>query len=175
MPNWCKNNLRISSETEKLLEVVELLKNEKGEVTFSKFMPMPEELEETVSPVPDSVPQEERDRLVEKYGADNWYDWHYKNWGVKWDASEGTFKKVNGGWIISFQTPWGPPIEFVKALSRKFKDIEFEIQYADETGDSPLGSATFNDGTVMYYEPNEGSDEAEAFYDSVWDEEWVYD
>lgn len=174
MPNWCKNNLKIVSNGEKILDLLELLKDDNGEMTFSKFMPMPKELEDTTSPVPNDVPKEEREKLIEKYGADNWYDWHCANWGVKWDASESEFRKNDKDWIISFQTPWGPPIEFLIALSKKFKNIQFELQYADEGyGQQPLGEAVFNDGCVFYDGPEEGTKEADDFASTVWGENWV--
>lgn len=174
MPNWCKNNLRIVSNGQKVLDLLEILKDENGQMTFSKFMPMPKELETTSSPVRDTVPEEERKKLVEKYGADNWYDWRCNNWGCKWDASESAFYKNGDDWMISFQTPWGPPIEFLQALSKKFKEFQFELQYADEgLGQQPLGEAIINEGSVFYDGPEEGTAQAEAFADCVWGEEWV--
>lgn len=176
MPNWCKNNLKIVGNGEKTLELLELLKDDDGEMTFNKFMPMPKELETTSSPVRDTVPDEERKELVEKYGADNWYDWRIKNWGCKWDARESEFWKDGDDWIVSFQTPWGPPVEFVQALSKKFSNMEFVMQYADEgMGQPPLGEANIVNGVIMYDGPDENSDneEREAFADKIWDEEWV--
>lgn len=32
MPNWCKNNLHIKANGEKVLEILELLKDEDGKV-----------------------------------------------------------------------------------------------------------------------------------------------
>lgn len=176
MPNWCKNNLRIIDNGEKVLEVLELIKDDKGEMTFSKIAPLPKELEDTTSPVQDDVPKEERERLKKKYGADNWYDWQIQNWGCKWDASESAFYKNGEYWMVSFQTPWGPPIEFIQTLSKKFNKMTFELQYADEEyGQQPLGEAIISEGSVMYDGPEEGTEEAEKFAESVWGEEWVED
>ena len=176
MPNWCKNNLKIHSNGQKILDVLELLKDDKGQMTFSKFMPTPKELEDTTSPVRDTVPQGDRNELKEKYGADNWYDWHIQNWGTKWDASDSEFYKDGDDWIISFQTPWGPPMEFIKAFSKKFKDLTFELQYADEfEGQYPLGESVFIDGVEIDDGPEEGTPQAEGFADMVWASEWVDD
>lgn len=174
MPNWCKNNLRIKDNGEKILEFLEYVKNEKGEFTMSKAVPMPKELEGTTSPTPDTVPKEEQDRLNEKYGATNWYDWRCNNWGVKWDASESRFWKDGDDWMISFQTPWGPPCEFMKKISTKFPNMTFTLQFADEGyGQYPLGQATYIDGREYLDGPEEGTDEAESFASDVWDEEWI--
>ena len=174
MPNWCKNNLKISANGEKVLELLELLKDEKGKMTFQKFMPMPEELEDTTKSVGDEMSKEESDKLIEKYGANNWYDWRYENWGCKWDASESEFY-VNdeGGWTVSFLTPWSPPINFVQALSKEFSDMEFAMQYADESGGFPLGEATFTDGDVLYEAPDMDNANLEELSDLVWNEGWV--
>ena len=73
MPNWCKNNLRIKDNGEKTLELLEYVKDEKGEFTMNKAVPMPKELEATDSPNFGS--EEDKKKLIEKYGTDNWYDW----------------------------------------------------------------------------------------------------
>ena len=57
MPNWCKNNLKIKDNGEKVLEILEILKDEKGEFTMNKVVPMPieqekKELIETLLDVP---------------------------------------------------------------------------------------------------------------------------
>ena len=84
MPNWCKNNLKIKANGEKVIDLLELLKDEDGEFTMNKAVP--KELEDTVSPT-----REHNQALIDLYGAENWYDWRCKNWGVKWDASESGF------------------------------------------------------------------------------------
>lgn len=176
MPNWCKNNLKIEGNGEKILELLELIKNDKGEMTFSKLAPLPDELKDTKSPVPDTVSQEERKRLIEKYEADNWYDWQCKNWGCKWDAQESDFYKDGDDWIVTFQTPWGPPIEFMRKLSKQFNKMTFTLQFADEGwGQYPLGEVIFTDGEEYEDYPEEGTDKAEKLADAVWSEEWVTD
>lgn len=174
MPNWCKNNLRIKDNGEKTLELLEYVKDENGDFTMKKAVPMPKELDDTKSPVPDDVPKEEREKLIEKYGADNWYDWRCKNWGVKWDAQDSGFWKDGDDWMISFQTPWGPPCEFMKKLSAQFPKMTFILQFADEGyGQYPLGQCTYKEGAEWVEGPEAGTDEANSFANDVWDEEWV--
>ena len=171
MPNWCKNNLRIKDNGEKTLELLEYVKDDNGEFTMNKAVPMPKELEDTESP--NTTGEEGRKKLIEKYGTDNWYDWRCANWGCKWDASESGFWKDGNDWMISFQTPWGPPCEFMKKLSAQFPKMTFMLQFADEgIGSPPLGQCTYTDGTEYFKEP-EDRDSAETFANSVWDEEWV--
>ena len=176
MPNWCKNNLRIISNGEKVLDLLEMVKNDEGEFTFTKFMPTPKELDDTQSPTPDTMSEEEKNRLMDTYGATDWYTWRCKNWGCKWDAQESAFYKDGDDWIITFQTPWGPPIEFLTEFSKKFSNITFQLQFADEGyGQYPLGEATIINGSVMYDGPEQDDARAETFAESVWDEEWVDD
>ena len=176
MPNWCKNNLKIIGNGEKVLELLELMKNDKGEMTFNRLVPMPDELKETTSPTPESVTEEERKKLRDKYGAENWYDWHCKNWGCKWDASESQFYEDDGQWMVTFTTPWGPPVEFVKNVSKQFPKMTFKMQFADESErDYPLGESTFSNGEEFTDGPLEGTPQAEEFADKVWSEEWVID
>lgn len=176
MPNWCKNNLKIEGNGEKILELLELLKDEDGQLTFNKLVPLPKELEGTTSPTPDTVTEEEKKRLMDKYGATNWYDWRIKNWGCKWDASESDFYKYGDEWTITFETPWGPPIEFMKSLSKQFGKMIFKLQFADETQSNyPLGEVTFSNGEDHVEGPLEDTPQAREFAQRVWDEEWVDD
>ncbi len=175
MPNWCKNNLRIRGNGEKVLELLELVKNDNGEFTFTKFLPLPKELVGTIAPTPETMSEEEKNRLRDKYGATNWYEWQCINWGVKWDAGESAFYKEKDDWMITFQTPWGPPVEFVQALSKEFNKIDFYLQYADENeGYPPVGQAYINDGNVIFSGPIVNTSEAREFAMSVWNENWVY-
>lgn len=169
MPNWVKNNLRIKTNGEKVLEVLEMLKDKSGDMTFEKVAPMPDELQDTKSPVPDDVPQEERNRLAEKYGADNWYDWHCINWGCKWDASESGFYREDGYEMVTFSTPWSPPKTFLKKLSSMFPNIEFEMQFSEE-GMLFVGALVAKGGEMRYYIP---PDNLEETSDSIWNEEWL--
>lgn len=167
MPNWCQNNLKIKGNGEKVLEVLELIKDEDGNMTFEKFLPTPKELEDEPSPQRN---KEKKNRFKEKYGADDWYHWRLENWGCKWDADDSVFWKDGDDWVVSFQTPWGPPCSFIETLSKEFPKITFVIQFADESQmTSPLGQCTYINGEEEFI--NKDSDE--DFGQAVWDEEWV--
>lgn len=167
MPNWCKNNLRIKANDEKALELLELIKDADGEMTFEKLVPTPEGLLSEPSPQRD---ENKKKTFKEKYGAEDWYEWRCKNWGCKWDASESGFWKDGDDWVISFQTPWGPPCKFMETLSEKFPNMEFILQFADESQKcSPIGQCTYKNGEETFVD----KDEDEEFGEAVWDEEWV--
>lgn len=171
MPNWCKNNLRIIGDELEVKRAIKMLKNDKGELTFDKAVPMPLPLKSTTAPS-----RESNKHLIDTYGADNWYDWSIKNWGVKWDAHESEFFE-DEDIVATFQTPWGPPIEFFQKFSLEFPGLDFELQFADEfLSQYPLGEVVFRNGGYSECEgPIEGSEKAEAYADCVWYGEWVTD
>lgn len=167
MPNWCKNILEIDNNGEKVLELLELLKDEKGNLTFNKAVPMPKELEESDHTTLEDMKVKDKERLIELYGATNLYDWRCEKWGCKWDATESKFYKNKDKWIIEFRTPWGPPMKFMKTLSEMFKNITFTLQYADEfEGDHPIGKAKIHNGEIENFSPKGA--EAEELWRKIW-------
>ena len=112
MPNWCFNRLEIYGPDHDLRTIAELVAEPDGyDLTWVR--PLPVQLVDSVSPVPDSpdpdprwaellatdqVTQEWYDHLVserrERYenaqlllaqtGYADWYSWSIENWGVKW-------------------------------------------------------------------------------------------
>ena len=64
--------------------------------------------------------REYSDNLKKMYGADNWYDWAFEQWGTKWDTSE-TYCE-DGGWILKydFDTAWCPPEPICSVLRDMF-------------------------------------------------------
>ena len=83
---------------------------------------------------------------VAKTGFKSWYDWSYTNWGTKWNAYE---QEKSGSNCIRFWTAWAPPIPVIKALSEKFPDVDFELEYVNEDISQQVGSQTFRHGTVV--------------------------
>mgnify|MGYP005994058975 CR=1 FL=1 len=129
MPNWSYNILNASDE------VLKQIVNEEGEIDFNTVVPMPKELQGTVSPSKDDT-QEEKDaskNLIEKYGSDNWYDWSCKNWGTKWNGvSDEPYTYGEG--VIHFRTAWSYPEGFIEALSKKFPDELIKFEWEEEQG-----------------------------------------
>jgi len=122
MPNWCDNILTISEPSAELTNYLK----EEG-FFFDKIKPMPPELKE----------------------GDGWYDWAVYNWGTKWDLDGNPLmpdsfqdKKI----IFSFDTAWSPPMGVICALSEKFPEDHFVLQYL-ETGMCFGGEAHFSDGS----------------------------
>jgi hypothetical protein len=140
MPNWCINTLSIDGAASAITKFREWLNGEP--LTLQKIRPMPQELEETTSPVPEAQADKSKE-LIEKYGSDNWYDWHVKFWGTKWDieASEDTASDNNI--YYSFDSAWGPSLEATKYLSTLFPELSFTHKYY-ECGVGFAGSLTIS-------------------------------
>lgn len=63
-------------------------------------------------------------------GCPTWYEWCHENWGTKWgacrtDAPVITEKSA----MFTFETAWSPPEPFVRAASKKFPSLTFNLKY----------------------------------------------
>jgi hypothetical protein len=126
MPNWCNNILTISEPS---AELVDYLKAEG--FSFDKIKPMPPELKQT----------EDWDGRA----------WAVGNWGTKWDLDENPllFDSIQEKQIsFCFETAWSPPMGAIEALSEKFPDDHFLLQYL-EMGMGFFGEASFQDGYAI--------------------------
>lgn len=94
---------------------------------------------------------------IEKYGSSTWYDWCIKNWGTKWNAGDAWVNEDSFG----FCTAWANVINLICKLSKRFNDITFNYDFADEDFGFNLGRVKIKNGEVIEgYFPEGGSDEA---------------
>ena len=77
----------------------------------------------------------------------DWYNWRLENWGCKWDCAEAQIDEWDGGAIYSFDTPWGPPIEWLERTCVKFPNLKFLLGYRED-GMQFQGVVEFEDGIV---------------------------
>lgn len=116
MPNHCHNQLTVTGDPKQLKRFIQAIIKEpdnEGQFSIKQLVPMPEALEGTESPTPESpepnphwavslaegkITQEWYDELCEKQcaryeagikakaetGYSNWWDWTHDNWGTKW-------------------------------------------------------------------------------------------
>lgn len=145
MPNWVKN--RVYFDDELVLKDM-LVETEDGSMTFdfNKVLPMPKELEDRDKVYPINDKEEKKDKeLIDKYGADNWYDWRVKNWGTKWNAS-GTF--VIDKNTVEFDTAWCSPEPLIAMITHCY-DCEAHVKYADEDLGNNCGEYIYKDGELL--------------------------
>ena len=194
MPNWCSNSLCLQHEDPKMIARAAKGFNEGG--LLNEFIPVPEELNETISgSVGDPVEQEllEAKQIAnkKKYGYANWYDFCVGEWGTKWDVgSEGADADVSpDGKVMSvyFDSAWSPPI----AAYEKLQEMGFQVNayyyeggmcYAgiyDEHGDeyydlSGMDSAEVRDSIPSCLDDTFGISEQMAEYEAENEEELTH-
>ena len=132
MPNWCNNSVEIRHTDPAMIERVRTAFN--GEGLLQEFIPVPQELRDTVSGyVPEQEALEAKQAANrEKYGYSTWYDFCVNEWGTKWEigADGNPAQDIPGGLSLGFESAWSPPI----AAYEKLIEMGFTIR-------------------AMYYEP----------------------
>lgn len=105
------------------------------------------------------ITQEMHDDFVERFGFADWYGWQINNWGTKWNASSVYWNDDNE--FVSFNTAWSTPFELLVALSKKYPQATFEVEYADEDFGYNVGTYTLQNGEEIESNvPEGGSKEA---------------
>lgn len=202
MPNHITNRLTIIGTEEQVAQVRAEIKGEREDqyIDFHKIAPIPKELKGTVSPMR-IVSQEEydiqekkiatndlteneknwglsrsltqalADEYKEKFGHCDWYGWQTANWGTKWNAYEQHEIDEN---VIEFDTAWSTPYSLLVNLSKKYPQVTFEVEYADEDFGYNVGKYVLLNGeTIDQNIPDGGSQEAiEMAMDIKGDEEY---
>ena len=172
MPNWSFNRLSVHAEDENEKAEVQRLRNFIKRVvtdkdgtqieipfSFQNVIPMPAELEGTISPTRNPNSKEAK-ALRAKYGFDNWYDWRWKHWGTKWDACDAEDESEGDDLMIRFDTAWSFPTPVVVELSKLFPTLTFDYDANEESGAYDF-TVNFRNGEVVYYAEWEEGDDGE--------------
>lgn len=131
MPNWCWNYLTISKR-----DADKYVFNNKQEVDFNILIPEPETKEQCEEKYIVKDPIASAIEIKDEKPWFNWYDWRCDKWGVKWNARRTEihdYIEETGIYIIHFETPWGPPDEWLKALVNK--GVGFYLDWEEEGGE----------------------------------------
>ena len=167
MPNHCETDVYIRGPQEKVnefakwLEEIEPLNRDicRALLPYPEHFAKMDEEAKAFSFFNGSVSKEEaqaaRDAYQAKYGhtKDGYnsggYEWCNRNWGTKWGVYETDFTPhTKRGALFSFQSAWSPPADRVfQALSEKFPDLTFEIEYFE-------GGAAYCGGMTFYSKPD---------------------
>lgn len=149
MPNHCTNILTIyTNRKRKSFEEIMskyLVKEDNDYVNldFNKIIRMPrgillssecssiENITKKRTPEEQAKWDKKIERLHEsnmkRYGAKDWYDWSWANWGTKWNSYDGSL----GDDGMSFYTAWEPPIPVIAKLSKKINK-PLRLAFIDE-------------------------------------------
>ena len=149
MPNWCNNSVEIYHTDPAMIERARKAFN--GEGLLQEFIPVPQELIDTVSGfVPEQEALEAKQAANrEKYGYSSWYDFCVSEWGTKWEigADGNPAQDIPGGLMLGFDSAWSPPI----AAYEKLLEMGFRIRAMYyEPGMAFAG--VWEDGADDYYE-----------------------
>jgi hypothetical protein len=143
---------------------------EDNQFDFNGIVQMPDGLEGTASPVDVVDTQEEADaknkewneqygnslqgthqkyiskteheRRIKEYGATNWYDWSYENWGTKWNAYEVKFTAhEDEKLVLSVNTAWDTPRAIWNALTEQGYTVK-GVMYGEMDGYEFIGDGS---------------------------------
>ena len=73
----------------------------------------------------------------------DWYAWHNKYWGTKWNCYDGYVKVGTSTITFVFSTAWSAPFPIYEQLARFFC-FKFEVRYADEDYGSNCGKLIYD-------------------------------
>ena len=142
MPNWTENDVTFVCKTKEGADKLKsLLESKKRKFDFNNIIPMPIEINETVSGSENSKPdwqKEQSKELIEKYGHDNWYSWSIDKWGTKWNSIESEVSQTENVLTYSFETAWDAPRRIVETLCELqktiLKNVKIEWECVHEDG-----------------------------------------
>lgn len=160
MPNHITTLVRMHCSDERLAEIkaAHCVEAEDEHLfCFETLIPMPESLhveasfglialakgvrllaqEEPTTPEEEAMLKVLKDNIA-KHGHPTWHDWRIEHWGTKWDSYDCEFD----GSLLRFKTAWSHPVPVMRELFRRYPDVVFEVQYADEDVGNNMGFYT---------------------------------
>lgn len=186
MPNWTNTRMSVSGTEAEVKDFVSKILVEEGrtesmfanKVTsiYKSFIPCPEELFEVTSPVREEQ-AELAEQMRQKYGATDWYEWQYNNWGVKWGDCH-TFMDSepaqlgNGKWevVYVYDLPWGDGEQAHVKISALFPTLRFAYDFDEEAGFFQ-GCQVMKAGEIIFGEFFEPAGEYENMPDNLTSEQ----
>jgi len=112
MPNWCDNAMKVRGrrrELKKFLtEVMSVDEYRRQYLDFEKIVPLGDP-------------------------GDDWLDKRIDNWGTKWNLDGCDFALQDEGTHLEiwFLTAWSPPVPVMGALTKKYPELSFRLDYSE--------------------------------------------
>ncbi len=98
----------------------------------------------------------------------NWYAWHLKYWGTKWNAYDGITYSYGDTVEFSFHTAWSAPYPVYEQLAKLYPNFEWEVRYADECIGENCGIIKHDKLTTYIYEYEDEDTTPDKIYKDVW-------
>ena len=162
MPNWCTNYLTVIGPKKELDLFINQVQGPRGGIPDSCFslnalIPCPQELVDAEANFAQPPYDEKQQKMVDKYGFPSWYEWRLTKWGCKWDVDEVHYE-ANSDIEASYQfdSAWSPPEEWVKAVAKVWKNLNFFLSY-EEGGNDFSGYLWIEKGEIKHEESGDYS------------------
>lgn len=81
----------------------------------------------------------------------DWYAWHNRFWGTKWNAYDGYVKVGVSTITFVFSTAWSAPLPIYQQLINKYPHLLWEMKFADEDIGSNCGMITWDGEYCIEY------------------------
>lgn len=150
MPNWCINLLEVQGPPS-LVEA--FMNNASGYNTAGRQpLKLQEEFgeggEEGRAPL--SLHQLEPEPQHVSY-TEHVLPWRRACWGIKWDLGEDVRQErpEPGRVTYRFDTPWGPPLEALQRIVRRFPGLSWALRYVEQ-GNALYGNTGWQDGQQVF-------------------------
>ena len=151
MPNWCENTLTITHKDHKKLKKLhkEMLKNN----FLNSVIPVPKQLQDERTSSYGGEDKELKDKLrekmLEKYGYESWYDFCVDRWGTKWDVeiNDAELHLDSNCITAGFSSAWSPPTGVYQELTNQGFDVEAKFF---EPNMDYVGTYTSEEGELIY-------------------------
>jgi hypothetical protein len=86
------------------------------------------------------------------------YYWENRHWGVKWGASDSHLNDLGDSAEYSFDTAWGPPMEWMHHVASEWPTLDFSLKY-EEPGMCFRGDAQWEGGECIYHDQYQMTEE----------------
>lgn len=190
MPNWTYNRIAVKGEKKNLDKFMsDAIRSEGGDLYLSSWLPIPEtyiKYDTTNHPdgnglkvgenwydghgdhnqlVTEELIEEFKKATAEqrkKYGVVGWYDYNLKTFGCKWDSEVEVESEGEEEVILTADTPWSAPEQWLRTISAKYPELTFNLYAQYEEGfweemDFRNGrKAEIDSGEADWYDEEEG-------------------
>lgn len=109
------------------------------------------------------------ERMIEQYGADNWYDFHVQNWGCKNEIGDCETEDEDDTLSYDFSTAWDAPMAFMLKLAAACPEGKWQWRCEAEGGTDWL-VFELNQGEVIITEHGIDEDYVESVDDIYWND-----